>query len=197
MQPLASHIYIQNKNASLVETVATVPTGTLNEEQIPLKQPAFTSVTTNVYTVDPEQSGKLCDIIPFDRLDKFLKIKKAYISSTITFLVLNFLTAVNIPFLIFTVLCYGFSIYFVTKGSCFVCGVVLGCIGAVIQIVGVVLLAFVGILSGSSLLTNVVFVLLALLCLLMMLLLYLGIRLLVFPRLFREYAYHYEKIDRL
>lgn len=155
MQPLASHIYIQNKNASLVETVARVPTGTLNEEQIPLKQvsfcfaqhvqPAFTSVTTNVYTVDPEQSGKLCDMqylicylnisIPFNRLDKFLKIKKAYISSTITFLVrllfsdntkvLNLLTAVNIPFLIFTVLCYGFSIYFVTKGSCFVCGVVL------------------------------------------------------------------------
>ena len=58
-----------------------------------------------------------------------------------------------------------------------------------IQIVGVVLLAFVGILSGSSLLTNVVFVLLALLCLLMMLLLYLGIRLLVFPRLFRGSFY--------
>lgn len=41
MQPLASHIYIQNKNASLVETVARVPTGTLNEEQIPLKQVSF------------------------------------------------------------------------------------------------------------------------------------------------------------
>ena len=41
MQPLVNHIYIQNKNAALTEAVVTVPAGTQNEEQIPLKQVPF------------------------------------------------------------------------------------------------------------------------------------------------------------